>query len=155
MRSGRRLSVDVGTVRIGVAASDLHAILASGVATIVRKESLDETVNELCAIITDVEPIEIYVGLPVNMSGEHSTSTNDAIRFANAVAAAQPIPVRFIDERLSTVTAAGALRSSGRDSKSGRKIIDQIAATIILEHALEIERITERKPGISVEEIRE
>ncbi len=155
MRSGRRLSVDVGTVRIGVAASDFHAILASGVATIVRKESLDETLNELFTVINDVEPIEIYVGLPVKMSGEHSASTNDAIRFAHALAAAQTIPVRFIDERLTTVTAAGALRSSGRDSKSGRKIIDQIAATIILEQALEIERITKREPGLSVEEIRE
>lgn len=155
MRTGRRLSVDVGKVRIGVAASDFHAILASGVQTIPRLESLEATVSEICKVIHDIDPIEIYVGLPVKMSGEHSASTRDAIEVARALAAAQPVPVRMVDERLTTVSAAGALRTSGRDSKSGRKIIDQIAATIILEQALEIERSTQRQPGTSIGEIHE
>lgn len=155
MRSGRRLAVDVGKVRIGVAATDFHAILASGVTTISRQDSLEETVLELCQVIKDIDPIEIYVGLPVSMSGNFSSSTVDAITFARSLSIAQPVPIRFIDERLTTVSAASALRTSDRDAKSGRKIIDQIAATIILEQALDIERASLRAPGKSIEEISE
>lgn len=155
MRSGRRLAVDVGKVRIGVAATDFHAILASGVTTIARQESLESTVQELCQVINEIEPIEIYVGLPISMSGDFSSSTKDAIQFAKSLSDAQDVPVRFIDERLTTVSAASALRTSGRDSKSGRKIIDQIAATIILEQALELERSAHSAPGKAIEEISE
>jgi putative Holliday junction resolvase len=103
----------------------------------------------------DIQPIEIYVGLPVSMSGDFSASTFDAILIAQKIAALQTSDVRLIDERLTTVTASSALRSSGRDSKSGRKIIDQIAATVILEQALSFEKSTGLVPGKSVEEFYE
>ena len=153
MRSGRRLAIDVGKVRIGVAASDFHGILASGLATVKRNESLEDSITEISKLIQEVEPIEIYVGLPVSMSGDHSASTKDAIAFARSLENLEVAPIRFIDERLTTVTAANALRQSGRDSKSGRSIIDQIAATIILEQALEIEKNSGNQPGKSIEEI--
>ncbi len=153
MRSGRRLAIDVGKVRIGVAASDFHGILASGLATVKRHESLEDSITEISKLIQEVEPIEIYVGLPVSMSGDHSASTKDAIAFARSLENLEVAPIRFIDERLTTVTAANALRQSGRDSKSGRSIIDQIAATIILEQALEIEKNSGNQPGKSIEEI--
>jgi putative Holliday junction resolvase len=155
VRPGRRLAVDVGKVRIGIAATDVHAILASGVATIVRQEDLEATVLEICELAKDIQPIEIYVGLPVSMSGDFSASTFDALLIAQKIAALQTSDVRLIDERLTTVTASSALRSSGRDSKSGRKIIDQIAATVILEQALSFEKSTGLVPGKSVEEFDE
>lgn len=153
MRSGRRLAIDVGKVRIGVAASDFHGILASGLVTVKRHDLIEDSISEIVKLIQEVEPIEIYVGLPVSMSGDHSASTKDAIAVARSLENLEVAPIRFIDERLTTVTAANALRQSGRDSKSGRAIIDQIAATIILEQALEIEKNSGNQPGKSIEEI--
>lgn len=153
MRTGRRLAIDVGTVRIGVAASDFHGILASGLETIQRQGDDDKAISEISKIIIELMPIEIYVGLPVGMSGQSTNSTRDAVEFARKLINSQTTPVRFIDERLTTVSATSALKASGRDSKSGRKIIDQIAATVILEQALETEKASGGLPGKTIEEI--
>ncbi|CAB4611900.1 unannotated protein [freshwater metagenome] len=155
MRSGRRLAIDVGKVRIGIAASDMHAILASGLETVARGEDLEPSLKRILELVNEVEPIEIYVGLPVSMSGNHSSSTADAIYFARQLSPLVSPEVRFIDERMTTVTATNALKLSGRDSKSGRKIIDQIAATVILEQAMEQEKTTGKQPGKAMGEIDE
>lgn len=155
MRTGRRLAIDVGKVRIGVAASDFHGILASGLETIQRSHDLVATVQGLARIVREIEPTEIYVGLPIGMSGAKTQSTQDAVSFAKSLAQVVSVPIRFIDERLSTVSAANALRASGRDSKSGRKVIDQIAATVILELALDTEKLTGVTPGIALEDFDE
>jgi putative Holliday junction resolvase len=155
VRTGRRLAIDVGKVRIGVAASDFHSILASGVATIQRGEDLETAVSELVQLIVEIEPIEIYVGYPISLSGMGSSSASDALVLASALSAKVTVPIRLIDERLTTVTAANALKASGRDSKSGRKFIDQIAATVILEQAMEMEKRSDSAPGIKIEEIDE
>lgn len=155
MRTGRRLAIDVGKVRIGVAASDFHSILASGVATVQRGADLDSAVSELVQLIIEIEPIEIYVGYPISLSGLGSSSASDAVALASALASKIDVPIRLIDERLTTVTAANALKTSGRDSKSGRKFIDQIAATVILEQAMEMEKNSDSAPGIKIEEIDE
>lgn len=150
MRSGRRVAIDVGTARIGVAVSDFHAILASGLVTIKRSTDLEATIDQLTEAIVETEPIEIYVGLPIALSGSETASTKDALELARLLSQRMNVPVRMIDERMTTVTAASALRSSNRDSKSGRAVIDQIAATVILEHALSIERNQAGSPGQSV-----
>ncbi|MEY4493965.1 MAG: hypothetical protein RL570_80 [Actinomycetota bacterium] len=155
MRTGRRLAIDVGKVRIGVAASDFHSILASGVATVQRGADLESAVSELVQLIIEIEPIEIYVGYPISLSGLGSSSASDAVALASALASKIDVPIRLIDERLTTVTAANALKTSGRDSKSGRKFIDQIAATVILEQAMEMEKNSDSAPGIKIEEIDE
>lgn len=155
MRSGRRLAIDVGKVRIGIAASDFHAILAFGLETVARGADLQPSLRRIVELVNEVEPIEIYVGLPISMSGIHSASTEDAIDFAIQLSSLVSAEVRFIDERMSTVTAATALKLSGRDSKSGRQIIDQIAATVILEQAIEQEKSTGRLPGKAMDEINE
>ena len=155
MRSGRRLAIDVGKVRIGVAASDFHSILASGLETVPRGENLETSLRRIVELVNEVEPIEIYVGLPVSMAGNHSASTEDAIDFARELTSLVSTEVRFIDERMTTLTAANALKMSGRDSKSGRQIIDQIAATVILEQAMEQEKSTGKQPGKAMGEIDE
>jgi putative Holliday junction resolvase len=155
VRTGRRLAIDVGKVRIGVAASDFHSILASGVATVQRGDDLETAVSELVQLIVEIEPIEIYVGYPISLSGMGSSSASDAVVLASALSAKVGVPIRLIDERLTTVTAANALKASGRDSKSGRKFIDQIAATVILEQAMEMEKHSDSEPGIKIEEIDE
>lgn len=155
MRSGRRLAIDVGKVRIGIAASDQHSILASGIETMQRDSDVRNSITRIQEIIGEVQPIEIYIGLPISMKGESTASTRDAIEFAKALAGSSSIPIRFIDERMTTISAANSLKLSGRSSKSGRKVIDQIAATVILEQAIEIEKLTGSIPGLALGEVDE
>jgi putative Holliday junction resolvase len=140
-------------VRVGVAASDFHSILASGLATVARRETVEETADAILAEVTEVEPVIIYVGLPIALSGRETASTEDAKQVAQALQSRTSIPVRMIDERLTTVSAASALRSSNKSSKAGRQIIDQIAATVILEQAMASEKKLESWAGVSIDEI--
>ena len=158
MRSGRRLAIDVGKARIGVAVCDFHGILASGVATVARQSDLGATASLIAKVIEQheialSEILEIYVGLPTSLKGKTTESTVDAILVARAVAESFEVPVRLVDERLSTVSAAATLRNSGFNSKSGRSVIDQVAATVILEQALAIERASNVLPGRALSEL--
>ena len=147
MRPGVRLAVDVGTVRIGVAKSDALGLLASPLETVPRDEA---AAARIAAIATQWQAVEVYVGLPRALSGRTTASTEDAMGFAGALAAVWPGEVRFVDERLSTVTAADRLHETGRDARRQRTVIDQVAATIILEAALDSERRTGNQPGTRV-----
>lgn len=147
MRSGVRIGVDVGTVRVGVARSDLHGMLATPVETVQRG---DGDVARVIAIAAELEVVEIVVGLPLALSGAETASTADARAFAGRVAVATPTPVRLVDERLSTVSAHAAMRASGRSQKQSRSVIDQAAAVIILQHALDHERSGVSIPGVVV-----
>jgi putative Holliday junction resolvase len=144
VRLGVRVGVDVGTVRIGVARSDPHGLLATPVETVPRGEG---DIARIVAIATELDAIELIVGLPLALSGAHTASTRDATNFASRLAAATPTPVRLIDERLSTVSAQAALHGSGRSSRQSRSVIDQVAAVIIVQHALDLERNAATLPG--------
>lgn len=144
VRRGVRLGIDVGTVRIGVACSDPHAVLATPMRTVARD---GRAVEEIVRLLRDVDAIEVFVGLPLALSGSKTASTRDAIHFAEQLAAATDIPVRLIDERLSTVSAQQALHGTGKNTRSSRPVIDQVAATIILQHALDAERSSGNPPG--------
>jgi putative Holliday junction resolvase len=139
-----RLGIDVGTVRIGVSRSDLHGMLATPVETVQRGGG---DLDRLLAIAAELEVTEIIVGLPLALSGRRTASTDDAVAFGERLAARTPVPVRLVDERLSTVSAQAAVRSSGKTSKQTRSVIDQVAAVIILQHALDFERSSDRPPG--------
>ena len=149
VRVGVRIGVDVGTVRIGVARSDFHGILATPVSTVPRG---DGDVAELIRISEEIEAIEVVVGLPIALSGRHTASTDDATRFAGQLAIASRLPVRLVDERLSSVSANAALRASGRTSRNSRSVVDQVAAVIILQHALDFERSGDIPPGVLVDQ---
>lgn len=148
MRSGVRIGVDVGKARIGLARSDFHGILATPVETVKRG---DGDVARILSEAVEVAAIEIVVGLPIAMSGGETPSTADAREFALRIAVASDVPVRLVDERLSTVTAQRLLHESGRNTKSSRPVIDQVAAVIILQHALDFERSGETPPGVIVD----
>lgn len=143
MRSGVRLGVDVGKARIGLARSDPHGMLAMPVETVRRG---DGDVARILDHAAELGAMEIVVGLPLAMSGGETPSTQDARDFAASLASAG-IPVRLVDERLSTVSAQRALHATGRDSRRSRPVIDQVAAVIILQHALDFERSGETPPG--------
>lgn len=147
MRTGVRIGVDVGKVRIGVARSDPHGMLATPVETVAR--GLGD-IERIGAIAAELEASEIIVGLPLALSGNETASTSDARGFALALSGALPYPVRLVDERLSTVSAHSAMRASGKNQKQSRSVIDQVAAVIILQHALDFERSGGNAPGTVV-----
>ena len=142
-RRGVRIGVDVGKARVGVARSDPDGMLATPLETVPRDERAVARVRELA---DEYDAFEVLVGLPLNLSGNDTPSTADARAFA-AELAAGPRPVRLVDERLSTVTAHAALRQSGRSQRDSRSIVDQVAAVVLLQHALDVEKSTGRPPG--------
>ena len=147
-RAGVRIAVDVGTVRIGVAASDPTGSLASPV-TVVRRDRRHGTdLDELALLIAARDAVEVVVGLPRTLCGGESASTVDARDYAIALAARiAPVPVRLVDERLTTVTATRGLRAAGRDSRASRATVDAAAAVVLLDAALDRERATGRPAG--------
>lgn len=153
MRVGVRLGVDVGKARIGVARSDPHGMIATPVETVPREARGTADLERIAAIAAELEAMEAIVGLPLNMRGERTPSTADAEGFADRLAmrlAAAGVAVRLVDERLSTVSAQSQLHQVGKKTKQSRSIIDQAAAVVILQHALDIERSRGDAPGIAV-----
>lgn len=144
MRHGVRLGLDVGKVRIGVAGSDPGGMIATPVETVARGTG---DVARILAIAAEYAAIELIVGLPLALSGRRTASTDDAVAFATTLAAGGRIPVRMVDERLSTVSAQRGMRASGRTVKRSRAVIDQAAAVIILQQALDFERNGGTPPG--------
>jgi putative Holliday junction resolvase len=137
---GRRLGIDVGTVRIGVASSDPDGILATPVET-VRRDRTDKHLRRLARLVTEMDVVEVVVGLPRTLAERTGPSAVDAIAVADALAARiAPIPVRLADERLTTVTAQRELREAGIKAKGQRAMIDQAAAVGILQTWLDQRR---------------
>lgn len=146
---GIRFGIDVGKVRIGVAQSDPDGLLAMPVETVQRQE--EGSVASLCARIAALEPLCIYVGLPLSLNGAHTASTDDAISLAKVLHDATGAQVQLIDERLSTVSAQSALHASGKTTKSSRAVVDQVAAVMILQQALDTERAQGKTAGLSLD----
>ena len=144
MRPGVRIAVDWGDVRIGVAACDRDALLAYPLG-IVRTGDAD--IAELAALAAEHQAMEIVVGLPRSLSGAEGPAARKLRERAARLAAVTPVPVRLLDERLTTVTAAGRLRESGKPARRQRTAIDAAAAVVILEEALGYERARQQPPG--------
>ena len=153
MRIGSRAAVDVGTKRIGLAVCDSEAILATPLATVDRGDILDTAISRVVALIPE-SVIEIYVGLPVNLQGNSTQSTLDAVLFAQALQTAVTCSVRLIDERMTTALANSQLRQIGKSQKDARSSIDQMAAVAILEYALRLEKKQGIEPGVSLSDWR-
>ena len=140
-----RLSVDVGSVRIGVARSDPDGLLASPLATVARGRG---DLDRLADLAAGHDAVEIIVGLPTGLSGHEGQSAADARMFAAALAGRlAPRPVRLVDERFTTVLAHDALRRGGRDARARRGAVDKAAAALLLQGALDAERSTGRPAG--------
>jgi putative Holliday junction resolvase len=137
---GRRLGIDVGSVRIGVACSDPDAILATPVET-VRRDRNGKHLRRLAALAAELEAVEVVVGLPRTLADRTGPSALDAIEMADALAQRiAPTPVRLADERLTTVAAQRSLRAAGVRAKEQRAMIDQAAAVAILQSWLDQRR---------------
>lgn len=155
---GVRLGVDVGTVRVGLASSDPDGLIATPVETLARDSSsptapalpgdlrriVDEA-RERCAGV-------VYVGLPRHLSGLEGAAAAAVRTYAGMLAGAlAPVPVMLVDERMSTVSAHQALHAAGRAGRRHRQVVDQVAAVVILQSALDREHATGRRAGEQVD----
>ncbi len=139
MIAGVWLGIDVGTVRVGVARSDPSGILASPLATLARDPAKDTDIDELAGLVTELGAVGVVVGLPRTLKGGEGKSAEMARNYAQRLAELiSPVPVRHLDERLTTVSAQRKLHQNGvRGSRKIRAIIDQAAAVELLQHWLD------------------
>lgn len=143
-----RLGVDAGSVRIGVARSDPGGVLASPLETVPSGKG---DIDRIVRLVAEHNAIEVIVGLPTSLSGREGPAAETARRFAARIARRlEPDSVRLFDERLTTVTAESGLRERGVRGQARRKVIDQAAAAVLLQAALDSERLTGRPPGETV-----
>ena len=149
MRRGVRIALDIGDARIGVASSDPHGILATPVETVRRGPG---DLDRIAALAAELEAFEIVVGLPRSLSGgegpaavkirETAEQVRDKVHEKDT-----GTTVRLVDERFTTVTAERQLRERGKKGSKRRAVVDQAAAVVILQHALDLERETGNPPG--------
>jgi putative holliday junction resolvase len=143
-----RLAVDAGSVRVGIAVSDPAGVLATPLAVLRRDAKGGHDLGEIATLVADREVLEVLVGLPRSLSGREGPAAATARQYAGQIAArVAPVEVRLVDERFSTAEAARGLRSAGVSAKAGRAVIDAAAAVVILQHALDSERVTGQAPG--------
>ncbi|HEY5879014.1 MAG TPA: Holliday junction resolvase RuvX [Nakamurella sp.] len=147
---GVRLGVDVGTVRVGVARSDPAGILATPVTTLMRtaqqkssrtsgdKADLTPDLAALRDLVAEHDVVEVVVGLPTTLRGMEGSAVTAARAYGQALAVViAPVPVVYVDERLTTVTADRLLTQAGVKGKAKRAVVDQVAATRILQNRLD------------------
>jgi len=150
-RPGARVGVDVGSARVGVAASDASGVLAHPVRTLPRDLASDSDVEAIVALTRELEAIEVVVGLPRLLSGAEGEAARIARDYAGRLAARLgTVGVRVVDERLTTVDAHRRLRDSGVPGRGQRAVVDQAAAVLILQSALDTEALSGRPPGETV-----
>ena len=138
MERGRRIAFDYGDVRIGVAVSDPDSILSSPLTTL---KATDKTlIKQISQMLSDIQPVAIYVGRPALLSGLDGSATEKASEFVALLTTLTHVPIEMIDERMSTISAARNLRDAGRNAKASKDAIDMAAAVAILEFAIEIEK---------------
>ena len=137
MRIGVRLAIDVGTVRVGVARSDPGGLMAVPLDAIAAN---DRAWAAVIGLIDEYEAIEVIVGLPLSMDGTEGRAASLARTWAQTLSAQVAVPVRMVDERLTTVQAQRGLHAAGRSVKSSRSMIDSASAVILLESDLDAER---------------
>ena len=143
---GRRLGVDVGKVRVGVALSDPDGILATPLVTVPRdmgaaEEAVPSDIAELVRLVGEHEVVQIVMGLPVRLNGAEGPAAIDIRAYAGRLAeAVGEVPIALTDERMSTVVATRRLAERGIRGKRQRAVVDQAAAVEILQSWLDAQR---------------
>ena len=138
----RVLGLDVGDVRIGIAVSDPTALVASAYKTLVRTSKWKD-VEEVRSIIEDLKVDRVVVGLPKNMNNSLGPQGKKVQKFVNALKHNYPLDLVYVDERLTTVSAERILIEADVSRKNRKKVVDQVAATYILQQYLDMQKNTE------------
>jgi len=135
---GRRLAIDYGDVRIGLAISDPDCIVSTPLNPIRAQDP--KLFENISGLLKEYDPIKIFIGLPMHLSGQESAATEKVREFSHVLQQAIEIPIEFVDERLTTVAAQGKLRASGISARESKNLIDSMAAVEILEAGISRER---------------
>lgn len=130
------LALDIGTVRIGIATSDIMEIIASAYETY-RRKNFPEDVKYVASLISKLDAGEVVIGLPLKLDGTAGQSVEMAKAFGEELAKLVQVPIVYQDERLSTVSAERILIESGMRREKRKDKIDSVAATIILQTYLD------------------
>lgn len=131
------IGIDLGSKRIGVAASDASGTLASPVTVIRRSGNERKDHQAIAEIVAEYEAVAVVVGLPISLSGELGPAARAAADEANRLASVVGVPVHTHDERLTTKTADAALMQNKMKAQARRRIIDQVAAAVMLQSWLD------------------
>jgi putative holliday junction resolvase len=137
---GRRLGIDVGAVRVGVAVSDPDGVLATPLVTVPRDVEGGSDVRTIAALVAEHEAVAVVVGLPRTLAGREGPASEAAREFATALQGALEVPIELSDERLTTVVATRQLRERGVKGRKQRAVVDQAAAVAILQGYLDANR---------------
>ena len=130
------ISLDIGTVRIGIATSDIMEIIASAY-EVYRRKNIAEDVKYIASLVSKLDAGEIVIGLPLKLDGSEGQSVEMARAFGEELSKLVSVPIMYQDERLSTVSAERILIESGVRREKRKDKIDSIAATIILQTYLD------------------
>jgi putative Holliday junction resolvase len=137
---GRRLGIDVGAVRVGVALSDPDGVLATPLATVARDVQHGTDLAAIAGMVAEHDVVGVVVGLPRTLAGREGPAAEAAREFGAALAGRIAVPIEFADERLTTVVATRQMRESGRKGRRQRAVVDQVAAVAILQGWLDARR---------------
>jgi putative Holliday junction resolvase len=136
LERGRRIGIDFGDVRIGVAVCDLEAILVSPLKTLANDQT---RMSELQSIFAEIEPIYLAIGNPIHLSGDESKKSRSVQEFVTSLRQIYQGKIFLIDERFSTKNSVAQLHELGKGVKEAKSIIDQMAAVQILNQAILLE----------------
>ena len=133
------MALDVGDKRIGLALSDPLKMIANPLETLFRT-TLEDDIAHILKVVKEKEVELIVSGLPVNMSAEETLQTTKTRFFVGELSKKTDLPIKFIDERLTTSAAERVLIEGGVRRENRKQVIDKVAATIILQNYLDYYR---------------
>jgi putative holliday junction resolvase len=145
----RALGVDLGSKRIGLAVSDRSGTIASPLSVLARSKSRRHDLSEIARIARDEEVEVIVVGLPLSMNGQHGAAATAAVREAERLATVVDVPVEMHDERLTTVSADRSMIEADMRAPERRRVVDKVAAAIMLQAWLDSRAATRERQGAS------
>ena len=137
LRIVRALGIDLGSKRIGVAVSDRSGTIASPLTVLQRTGSIPSDHRRIADLVLEEEAELVVVGLPLNMNGSSGPAAQAAVKEAQRLATVVGVPVETFDERRTTVTADAALMEMKMNAQARRRVIDKVAAAVMLQHWLD------------------
>ena len=129
----RALGIDLGSKRIGIAVSDISGTVASALTTVHRSSSRRHDHAEIAKLVRDEEAELVVVGLPLSLDGTKGPAAVAAEKEAGQLASVVGVPVAMYDERFTTVTAERGMLEAGLDARQRRKVVDKVAAAVMLQ----------------------
>lgn len=137
---GRIMALDVGDVRIGIAVSDLMGIIANPLETYTRKGNLEVDAKYIADLAKSKEVTLFVSGLPLGLKGQENEQTAKTREFIDVLKSVCDIPIEYLDERFTTMSAERVLIEGNVRRENRKKVIDKVAATIILQNYLDRKR---------------